>query len=140
MHTSLQSSSSEESEFMSPADCSRRQVKELLVRLLAATWRKWMATQGKKIKGRSVYDVFVHRLKVAGYESSIPKMKEKLNHGLGLQSVPVPPDIIDRLEECKSIALKMIREETDYLTLLAAERSKETRIKKVEFEEVMEEE
>ena len=99
------------------------EIEEMLVEALAQAWRKvdWR----KVARGRDSLDVFQHRVKVASYQESIPKFIEKLAHGLHLQSIPVSPEIIKRLEERRSEALQKLREETIYLILLARERVRE---------------
>jgi len=98
------------------------ELKQNIVEVLASVYKR---VNWKRMGSRSAYDVFAHRLKVAGYRDSIPKFLEKLCHGLQLQSVNISPELLQSLETDEARALEMIREESVYLTLLAAKRAKE---------------
>ena len=102
--------------------CDRERVRERLLDVLASTWRKWKAQQANKIKGTPHSDVFAHRLKVAGYEPTFTRALEKLCHGLSLQSIYVPPEILRELEECEEVTLSLMRHETVFLVALAMDR------------------
>ena len=95
------------------------EIQDNLVTLLKSAYKK---VDWKRMKGRSSYDVFQHRLKVASYSDSVKKFVEKLCKGLSLQSVDVDPELIDRLESNCDEVLRRLREETVYYTLLAAKR------------------
>ena len=76
-------------------------------------------------RGRSPLDVFQHRLKVASTMPSIRRLLEKLCHGLGLQGVDVPVNVLDYLEEHREEVLDRLRNESVYYTLLAREKARE---------------
>ena len=105
----------------SSGSCDRSRVRRVLIEVLAAAWRKWKAQHAYKIHGIPHTDVFAHRLKVAGYEPTLARALEKLCHGLALQSLAVPPEILHFLEECEEQVLDMMRNETVFLTAEASE-------------------
>ncbi len=79
----------------------------------------------KRMGTRSSYDIFQHRLKTSSSQSSVTRFIDKLCKGLSLQSISADPSDIEHLEEQKEEILRMLREESVYLTLLAAKKAKE---------------
>ena len=98
--------------------------------MLAYAWRQFYAVWGKKIKGRSVLDVFQHRVKVASYMPTFQRFLEKLAHGLGLQSLSVPGELIEELKGEGDRVMDLLREESVYLVVKAYNLSKKIKIKK----------
>ena len=90
--------------------------------ILALAYRR---VNWRKMGSRSAYDVFQHRLKTSSSQSSVTKFIDKLCKGLSLQSISADPEDIEYLEERKDDVLRMIREESVYLTLLSAQKAKE---------------
>lgn len=100
-------------------------VERALIDLLAQVW---LRVDWRKIsRNRNPMDVFQHRLKVASYENSITKVIEKLCHGLSLQSVDVPPDLIQLLRQNEADAIDMLRENSVYFVIMAKTQAKERR-------------
>jgi hypothetical protein len=95
----------------------------------------YMRVNWKKMGKRSSYDVFQHRLKTSSSQSSVTRFIDKLCKGLSLQSISAKTEDIEYLEERKEEVLRMIREESVYLTLLAAKKAKEMKKKKKEEKE-----
>lgn len=93
----------------------------------------YMRVNWKRMGKRSSYDVFQHRLKTSSSQSSVTKFIDKLCKGLSLQSISAEPEDIEYLENQKEEVLRIIREESVYLTLLAAKKSKEMRKYKKEI-------
>ena len=93
----------------------------------------------RKMGSRSAYDVFQHRLKTSSSQSSVTKFIDKLCKGLSLQSISADPSDIEYLEDHKDDVLRMIREESVYLTLLSAKKAKEMKkykaVEKIEYEQ-----
>ncbi|OYT64158.1 hypothetical protein B6U67_00720 [Methanosarcinales archaeon ex4484_138] len=103
------------------------ELREKIAYMLATAYRR---VDWKKMGSRSAYDVFAHRVKVAGYMNTVAKFVEKLCHGLHLQSINIDPDELLYLEEKRDEALRMLREETVLLVLMAAKKAKELKINK----------
>lgn len=103
---------------------------ELYERVADMLARAYRRVQWHKMGARSAYDIFAHRVKVAGNMNSITRFLEKLCHGLHLQSISIDPQKIEFLEENRDEVLRMIREETVYLVLLAAKKSKDMKAQK----------
>jgi hypothetical protein len=72
-------------------------------------------------RAHSKYDIYAHKVKAAGNQGSISTFLEKLCHSLGLQSVPLDPKLIQRLDADREAVLKAVRRETIYYMLLATE-------------------
>ena len=90
----------------------------------------------KRMGKRSSYDVFQHRLKTSSSQQTVTKFIDKLCKGLSLQSISADPKDIEDLEKCREDVLQMLREESVYLTLLAAKKAKELKKnKKMEMDE-----
>jgi len=79
----------------------------------------------KRMGKRSSYDVFQHRLKTSSSQQTVTKFIDKLCKGLSLQSISADPKDIEDLEKRREDVLRMLREESVYLTLLAAKKAKE---------------
>jgi len=76
----------------------------------------------KKIaRGHSGEDIYAHKIKAAGNQQTMSLFLEKLCHSLGLQSVPLDPQLIKRLDAQRDAVLKAVRDETIYYMLLAME-------------------
>ena len=103
---------------------------EKIADVLALAYRR---VNWKKMGRRSSYDVFQHRLKTSSSQVSVTKFIDKLCKGLSLQSISAEPEDIEYLEKHREDVLRMIREESVYLTLLAAKKAKE--MKRIKFEE-----
>lgn len=89
----------------------------------------------KRMGKRSAYDVFQHRLKTSSNQQSVTRFIDKLCKGLSLQSISAEPADIEYLEERSEEVLRMIREESVYLTLLSAKKAKEMKKKRKEEKE-----
>jgi len=92
---------------------------------------KWQRITGRR---RSSYDIFAHRVKAAAYQDTVPKFVEKLCHGLGLQSIDAPSEVITKLDANRDRVLQTLREETVYYVLMAAENALEKRKEKKKLE------
>jgi len=79
----------------------------------------------KRMGKRSSYDVFQHRLKTSSSQQTVTKFIDKLCKGLSLQSISADPRDVEDLEKRREEVLRMLREESVYLTLLAAKKAKE---------------
>ena len=119
----------------SSVSCERSQVRDLLIDVLSAVWRKWKVQHAHKIHGIPHTDVFAHRVKVAGYEPTFARALEKLCHGLSLQSVFIPPEILHELEGCEKVVLDLMRNETVFLTAEASSGRKPKWKEEVEEDE-----
>jgi len=97
-------------------------VEEAWVNVLAHVYK---AVDWRKIRGRSAYDVFEHRLEFSKYEPDIPSVLQRLCNSLSLQAPPLPLDDIEFLRENEKEALKVLRKWTKLLVLKAAKRAKE---------------
>ena len=95
----------------------------------------YMRVNWRRMGKRSSYDIFQHRLKTSSSQQTIPKFIDKLCKGLSLQSISANPEDIEYLESHREEVLRMIREESVYLTLLAAKKAKELKKKKKEKKE-----
>ena len=95
----------------------------------------YMRVNWKRMGKRSSYDVFQHRLKTSSSQQTVTKFIDKLCKGLSLQSISANPEDIEYLESHREEVLRMIREESVYLTLLAAKKAKELKKKKKEKRE-----
>ena len=94
---------------------SEKDVCELLrVVFDRADWKKIARAHSKE-------DIFAHKIKAAGNQQSISTFLEKLCRTLGLQSVPLDPKLIQRLDADREAVLKAVRRETIYYMLLATE-------------------
>ena len=96
------------------------QYEDKLVELLAAAY---VRVRWSQMKGRMPYDVFQHRLKVAARKPTIPEALDKLCHGLSLQSVSVPPELVEDLDVHREEVLHMMRTRSVLLTLKAAQKA-----------------
>ena len=81
----------------------------------------------KRMRGRSSYDVFQHRLNVAVRQSSIAAFIQKLCHGLNLQAPAINPELIEWLDKEDKKVFMLLREGTQYFTYKAAEASQKIR-------------
>ncbi len=98
--------------------------KEVVDDLTELLGHVYKAVNWKKMRSRSAYDIFEHRLEVASYQNSIPAMLKKLCHGLNLQAPgKIEPDLIERLDK-SDVALKLLRRWTQYFVYKAAEYAK----------------
>jgi hypothetical protein len=94
------------------------QISELLGQIYANV--KW-----KKMRGRSAYDVFEHRLLVASYQPDVLSFLKKLCHGLSLQAPPgMDIKLIEQLNNNKE-TLRYIRSYPQYFVYKASQKSKE---------------
>lgn len=101
--------------------------------MLAYVYRQFYAVQGKKIRGRNPLDVFQHRVKVASYQPSFRRFIEKLAHGLGLQFISIPAELLEQLDERGDEVLDLLREESVFFVARAYNISK--KLKKVKDNE-----
>lgn len=101
-----------------------RELEEKIATFLAYVWKQFYAVTGKKIRGRNPLDVFQHRVKVAAYMPTFQRFLEKLAHGLGLQSLSVPGDLVLELREQGEKVIELLREESVYLVVRAYNISK----------------
>ena len=113
----------------------RKKMDELYNKIADILALAYMRVNWKRMGKRSSYDVFQHRLKTSSSQSSVTRFIDKLCKGLSLQSIAANPEDIEYLEERKEEVLRMIREESVYLTLLAAKKSKELKKRKKEEKE-----
>jgi hypothetical protein len=94
---------------------SERDLKTLLrVVFDRADWKKIARAHSRE-------DIFAHKIKAAGNQQTISTFLEKLCHTLGLQSVPLDPKVIQRLDADREAVLRAVRRETIYYMLLATE-------------------
>ena len=103
------------------------EVRDKLVEFLARVYRVFYAKEGRKIRRKNVLDVFQHRLKVASLAPTFPKFVERLAYGLGLQSISVDQELADFLMKNEEEVIRMAREESVLLTVLAYNRAKSMR-------------
>jgi len=101
---------------------SMNELEEKLVMCLAMVYG---AADWKRIQTKSAYDYFNNKLKVASNESNFRRFLEVLSRKMGRQSINMDVDLVKSLEEHQDIVLDMVREETVYWGLLAANKSKE---------------
>ena len=113
-------------------------IREELVDVLVAIYGR---VDWKKMKRSISTDVFSHKLKASGTMPTIERVLEKLSYGLGVQSVFFDPEKMGFLKKHEKKVLKMIREETVYLTLLTYNKNKKLKEerKKKKKKEVKEE-
>ena len=98
--------------------------KDIVEDLTELLGKVYQSVNWKKIRGRSAYDVFEHRLEVASYQNSIPAMLRKLCHGLSLQAPGrIDSELIERLDR-SDVSLKLLRRWTQYFVYKAAEYSR----------------
>lgn len=83
----------------------------------------WRVDWSKIAKSRKIRseDVFQHKIKVAGAMSSCPRVVDKLCNLLSLQNVAVHSRVIDDLEKDKKGFLRILREESIYISRKAIE-------------------
>ncbi len=67
------------------------------------------------------YDVFSHKIKAASHQQNIKRFLNKLTYSLGVQSIPISPDLIKRLEAEQSKVLDSLRKEQVYYVACIAE-------------------
>ena len=84
----------------------------------------YMRVRWSRMGMRSSYDIFQHRIKTSSNQQTVTKFIDKLCKGLSLQSISAKSSDIEYLEEHRDNVLRMLREDSVYLTLLAAEKSR----------------
>lgn len=104
---------------MSQNSSNKEKIRRSWIEVLSLIWKE--ADWKKIAQNQKSTDVFEHRLRVAGTQSSIQMSVRKLCRGLSLQAPEIPMQPFEYLIENKSEALKLLREEDIYLTLKAKE-------------------
>ena len=113
-------------------------VEEAWVDVLAAIYGK---VKWHKIRARSTYDVFEHRIEYSRHERGVPEIVQKLCDKLSIQApvYAVRRDLflsrVRELRDHETVALRLIRTRGKMLTLLAAQRAQEMKASDREGEE-----
>lgn len=100
------------------------EVRESLVEVLAVVYSraKWSKIASAR---HPATDVFSHKIKASGNTGTVEKMLEKIAYSLGVQSVFGDETLLEHvriLKQNEAEALRQVREEAVYLTLLTYER------------------
>nr|MDO8087994.1 hypothetical protein [Candidatus Sigynarchaeum springense] len=104
---------------LDPKDEPKRVTFEAMIYWLAKVFQ---AVDWKKIaRSKTVRreDVFEHVIKAASTQANVRRVNDRICEDLGLQSIQVPPRILDGLEQGKAIVLRSLRLEPVYFALKA---------------------
>lgn len=108
---------------------AERKLEEAWTELLAHIYK---AVDWKRVaKSKNAYDIFEHRLEFSRYEPDIPSVIQKLCNTLSLQAPPLPLNVIEFLREHEKDAMRVLRKMPKLLTLKAAHRAREMKMRKV---------
>ena len=103
-------------------------VLEPLTAMLVAVYSR---VDWKKMRRSYATDVFSHKLKVAGNSGTITRALEELAYSLGVQSIWLDSKVIAALRTHEREALRRMREETVYYTMLTVEANKARKGKEI---------
>ncbi len=95
------------------------EVESKLAYLLAKTY---IRIPWKQIGVKSAHTFFIDRVRAAAGSRNIREFMEELEKKVQVSFVDIHTEHIDVLEENKSIALRLLRKETNYIVLLALEQ------------------